>query len=328
MSTPSNDEPKVVIRAAGATPHGVRTSAGTAPAPASAAQAAARFGLPATSAAKPATGTKPAARKAKGKARKPAAARQPLSQRIRARMQGLRFRLLPVTIFVAVLMLGVRVGDLWHLVTRDARLPDFPATLAQGPQGPQNPPAGPAAKPKDAPPPKDVPPKEAGNKAPPPPPAQGGASAKSAAPVTAAVPEPLGPISNEELLQHFAERRAEIERRTKELEQREALLAAAEKRIDQKVAEMEKTRSDIQKMMRQGDEKQAAQLESLVKIYETMKPKEAARIFEEMEMTVLLDVIQRMKETKTAPILAAMDPAKATAVTTALIERKGVPSGK
>ncbi|AWK86809.1 MotE family protein [Azospirillum thermophilum] len=321
MSTPSNDEPKVVIRAAGATPHGVRTSAGAAPAQASAAQAAARFGLPATAAAKPAAGAKPAARKAKGKQRKPAAARQPLTQRLRARMQGMRFRLLPVTIFVAVLMLGIRVGDLWHLVTRDARLPDFPVTLAQGPQGTQNPPAGPTAKPKDAPPPK-----EAGNK--PPPPAQGGASANPAAPVTAAVPEPLGPISNEELLQHFAERRAEIERRTKELEQREALLAAAEKRIDQKVAEMEKTRADIQKMMRQGDEKQAAQLESLVKIYETMKPKEAARIFEEMEMTVLLDVIQRMKETKTAPILAAMDPAKATAVTTALIERRGVPSGK
>ena len=140
--------------------------------------------------------------------------------------------------------------------------------------------------------------------------------------VGAAPLAPLGPINDQELLQHFAERRAEIEKRTKEMEQREALLAAAEKRIDQNVAEMEKVRADIQKLMNQGDEKQSTQLESLVKIYETMKPKEAARIFEELDMPVLLGVIQRMKEQKTAPILAAMDPVKAKEVTSALVERR------
>ncbi|WP_431308524.1 MotE family protein, partial [Azospirillum oryzae] len=154
------------------------------------------------------------------------------------------------------------------------------------------------------------------------PPAPGGASGPANAPAANAPLAPLGPIDNQELLQHFAERRAEIERRTKEMEQREALLAAAEKRIEQKVAEMEKTKSDIQKLMAQGDEKQSAQLESLVKIYETMKPKEAARIFEELDMPVLLGVIQKMKEQKTAPILAAMDPVKAKEVTSALVERR------
>ncbi|PWC86720.1 hypothetical protein TSH100_11960 [Azospirillum sp. TSH100] len=216
------------------------------------------------------------------------------------------------------MMLGVRVGDLWRLATHDARLPDFPVSLAQGPQSstPATPPIQmaqgqvPAATSKPA-----------GKDAPP---APGGASGPANAPVAAANAPlaPLGPIDNQELLQHFAERRAEIERRTKEMEQREALLAAAEKRIDQKVAEMEKTKSDIQKLMAQGDEKQSAQLESLVKIYETMKPKEAARIFEELDMPVLLGVIQKMKEQKTAPILAAMDPVKAKEVTSALVERR------
>ncbi|WP_114857536.1 MotE family protein [Azospirillum brasilense] len=295
-------EPKVVIRPAGATPTGVRTSQSVAGLPA--AQGAAQAAVQAAAKAKP-----KAKVKAKAK-RKPAVPRRPLSERMRQTMKAWRFRILPLTIFVAVLMLGVRVGDLWRITTRDARLPEFPATLAQGQS------AVPAA-----------PMQLAANGAKPSPePAQGGSS--NGAPPNPTPPDnaALGPVKNEELLQHFAERRAEIERRTKELEQREALLTAAEKRIDQKVQEMEKVRTDIQKLMRQGDEKQTAQLESLVKIYETMKPKEAARIFEELDMPVLLGVVEKMKETKTAPILAAMDPLKAKELTSALIERRGVPA--
>ncbi|MFP5512623.1 MAG: MotE family protein [Alphaproteobacteria bacterium] len=306
----ASQEQKVVIRPAGAAPTGVRTSSTLA--------AAQQAQLPAV---RPAAGKVPAKKgKAKGKPRKPATPRVPLTERLRARMRGARFRLLPLTIFVAVLMLGVRVGDLWRLATHDARLPDFPVSLAQGPQSstPATPPGqAPAAttKPAASQPGKETPPAPGGSSGP--------ANAPTAnAPAANAPPAPLGPINNQELLQHFADRRAEIERRTKEMEQREALLAAAEKRIDQKVAEMEKTRADIQKLMSQGDEKQSAQLESLVKIYETMKPKEAARIFEELDMPVLLGVIQKMKEQKTAPILAAMDPVKAKEVTSALVERR------
>ncbi len=300
---------KVVIRPAGAVPTGVRPGPSVTAAQGNTSQGAAMAAKPAV---KPAAKGKPKA-KSKAKARKPAVPRRPLSERLRERMRGLRFRLLPLTIFVAVLMLGVRVGDLWRVATREARLPDFPATLAQG-QGTAAPPLQLAANtPKTNPPPAA--------------PSPGGSSG---GPAPSAAPPPdnaaLGPVKNEELLQHFAERRAEIEKRTKEIEQREALLNAAEKRIDQKVQEMEKVRGDIQKLMRQGDEKQAAQLESLVKIYETMKPKEAARIFEELDMSVLLGVIERMKETKTAPILAAMDPVKAKEVTSALVERRGLPS--
>lgn len=316
-------EEKVVIRPAGAAPAGVRVSPTLANPPVQTAAA------PQQAAARPAAKAAANAKAKAGKPRKPVSTRPPLMARLRAGMKDFRFRLLPLTIFVAVLMLGLRVGDVWRVATRDAALPDFPVSLAQGPQtqAPAKPANPTAASPTAANPTKDTAPKAA------PLPAQGGmnvasAAAPNAAPAAApgagatAPLAPLGPIDNQELLQHFADRRAEIERRTKEMEQREALLAAAEKRIDQKVAEMEKVRADIQKLMNQGDEKQSAQLESLVKIYETMKPKEAARIFEELDMPVLLGVIQKMKEQKTAPILAAMDPTKAKEVTAALIERR------
>jgi flagellar motility protein MotE (MotC chaperone) len=60
----------------------------------------------------------------------------------------------------------------------------------------------------------------------------------------------------------------------------------------------------------------------LVKTYETMKPKDAARIFDTLEMEVLIEVAQRMKEAKLAPVLAAMDPAKAQSVTVELAARR------
>ena len=77
-------------------------------------------------------------------------------------------------------------------------------------------------------------------------------------------------------------------------------------------------------MARHG-EKEEQQLNSLVTIYENMKPKDAARIFGELDMVVLLDVIERMKERKVAPILAAMNPKRAKAITIELAQRRDFP---
>ena len=56
----------------------------------------------------------------------------------------------------------------------------------------------------------------------------------------------------------------------------------------------------------------------LVKISESMKPDEAARILEKMDGQVLLEVVTRMGERRLAPILAQMDPLKAQAITVAM----------
>ena len=71
---------------------------------------------------------------------------------------------------------------------------------------------------------------------------------------------------------------------------------------------METLRKQLQSMVNQVSEAQAAQLENLVKIYETMKPEEAARIFETLDMPVLLGVVQRMKPARTAPIWRKWPP--------------------
>jgi flagellar motility protein MotE (MotC chaperone) len=57
-----------------------------------------------------------------------------------------------------------------------------------------------------------------------------------------------------------------------------------------------------------------------------MKPKEAAEIFNKLEMDVLLGVAQRMKEGKVAPILASMQPDKARMLTQILAVQGQAPS--
>ena len=57
---------------------------------------------------------------------------------------------------------------------------------------------------------------------------------------------------------------------------------------------MKKIREDIKSLLGTVDEKEKSRLRNLVKIYESMKPKDAARIFNELDMTVLMGVVAKM----------------------------------
>ena len=74
-------------------------------------------------------------------------------------------------------------------------------------------------------------------------------------------------------------------------------------------------------MVERHDAAEEAKLTSLVKIYETMKPKAAAEIFDRLEMSVLIRVVERMREAKSADVLARMDPVRARQVTAELARR-------
>jgi flagellar motility protein MotE (MotC chaperone) len=131
-----------------------------------------------------------------------------------------------------------------------------------------------------------------------------------------------------DVLQTLAKRRAELDRRAGEVDQREALLQATEQRINEKIAKLQEMQQSIATSFKKEDQLDDAKLKSLVKVYETMKPKEAARIFEQLDLPVLLDVMERMKERGTAAILAAMDPVKAKAVTLGMAGRHPTPQMK
>lgn len=216
----------------------------------------------------------------------------------------LRLRVLPVAIVAAVGLLGVKLGNLWLAI--DAA----PVATALAQQAAEKAPPAAAAAPAPTTP-----------AAKPPTP--------TAKPPLAATPggdnavDPLTMTPAEvELLQKLAGRRAELDRRAAELSQREVLMQATEKRIDEKIAKLQALEKDIGGIVDKQAAEDDARLKSLVKIYETMKPRDAARIFEQLDLPVLLGVVEHMKERSAAPILAAMDPSKARTVTLALAERK------
>lgn len=125
-----------------------------------------------------------------------------------------------------------------------------------------------------------------------------------------------------ELFEDLKERRKEIESQKRELAVREALLKTAEQEIDQKYQELVSLREEIQELLVQQTDEEKRRIASLVKIYEGMKPKDAARIFNTLDLDILLDVVSKMSERKSAPILAAMTAERARSLTIMLAEQK------
>jgi len=128
-----------------------------------------------------------------------------------------------------------------------------------------------------------------------------------------------------ELFEDLKKRRSQLDEQGRDLMVREALLKAARQEIDQKYDELLALRSEIETLLKQQSDEEKARIQSLVKIYEGMKPKDAARIFNTLDMDVLLNVVGRMSERKSAPIIASMDPARARNLTIMLMEQKALP---
>lgn len=129
-----------------------------------------------------------------------------------------------------------------------------------------------------------------------------------------------------ELFSDLAKRRKDIEAKERELSMREALLKAGQAEIEQKYQELTTIKTDIEALLKKQTEEEDKRIASLVKIYEGMKAKDAARIFDTLDMDVLLQVITKMSERKSAPILAAMNAEKARNVTIMLAEQNKLPT--
>jgi flagellar motility protein MotE (MotC chaperone) len=131
------------------------------------------------------------------------------------------------------------------------------------------------------------------------------------------------------ILERLQERREELDKRGRELDIRESLIAAAEKRMDGKLAEMKETEQRISAVTQQKDSAQAAQFKGLVTMYENMKPRDAAKIFDRMEPNVLIDIASKIDPRHMADIMAQMTPDTAQRLTVELASKAedGNPGG-
>ena len=128
-----------------------------------------------------------------------------------------------------------------------------------------------------------------------------------------------------ELAGRLGERRADLDAREKELDMRLALVEAAEKRIEERTAVLKSLEAQINALVEEKKSDEKEQFVGIVAMYETMKPKEAATIFNALDNEVLLRVARAMNPRKMAPILAKMDPMKAKSLTAGLARQEAEP---
>ena len=145
------------------------------------------------------------------------------------------------------------------------------------------------------------------------------ATPSPAPPPAVAAPPPIAD-SERAILLDLRQRRKELDERDATLATRESVLVAAEQKLTARAEELGALQKKLQDIDGARQQHEDTAWQGLVKVYEAMKPRDAAVIFNDLQMPVLLPVIDRMKESKAAPVLAAMNPDKARDVTAGLAQ--------
>ncbi|MBV9078513.1 MAG: hypothetical protein JO048_13635 [Methylobacteriaceae bacterium] len=141
---------------------------------------------------------------------------------------------------------------------------------------------------------------------------------------TGAAPAASGPTGAERaIIERLGERREELQQRAREMETRQKIIEDQERRLEEKIGTLKANEDKRDQAATRKAEAEAAGLKSVVLMYETMKPKEAARVFDRLPQDVLVQVATQMNPRKMAEVLAAMSPDGAQKLTVALAKRAG-----
>jgi flagellar motility protein MotE (MotC chaperone) len=161
----------------------------------------------------------------------------------------------------------------------------------------------------------DAPPLKVSSKPPAPPTLEAGDTS------VAIVPGRVASAGERALLESLKGRRQELDKRSREIDMRENLLKATEKRVEAKVAELKTMEAKVKALMGARDKQEEERFKSLVTMYENMKAKDAARIFDRLDLGILIDVSTAINPRKMSDILAQMTPEVAERLTVELADR-------
>src|SRR5882757_10145840 len=129
--------------------------------------------------------------------------------------------------------------------------------------------------------------------------------------------------SERAILERLQSRRQELEARAREIDIRESLLKAAEQRIESRVEELKAVESRISAVTEQKNEADAARFKGIITMYEGMKPKDAAKVFDRLEMSTLFEIASQIAPRKMSDILGLMAPEAAERLTIEMARRAG-----
>lgn len=131
------------------------------------------------------------------------------------------------------------------------------------------------------------------------------------------------PVSPAEraILESLQKRRAELDQRSRELDMRDDLLKAAEKRVAGRIDELKEIEARVNAELQQKDDAEKTRFKNVVSMYEAMKAKDAAKIFDGLDMRVLLEVAKAINPRTMSEIMAQMQPENAQRLTVELAAR-------
>lgn len=107
------------------------------------------------------------------------------------------------------------------------------------------------------------------------------------------------------------DRKLELDRREAELAKLEEELQKQRVGIEEKIKQLEKTRSEISATLKDRVEQDQEKVAKLVDVYSSMKPQSASKVIESLNEDLAVTILDRMKKKNAAEILNTMAAAKA-----------------
>tara|TARA_R110000868_G_scaffold219607_1_gene470700 strand:- start:6102 stop:6854 length:753 start_codon:yes stop_codon:yes gene_type:complete len=132
-------------------------------------------------------------------------------------------------------------------------------------------------------------------------------------------------VDEERVIYRLGERSAELDRRERELETREALMVAMEQRVDTKIGELNELRAQIETLAGGLSEREDADMNVIVAWYSAMDEGDAATRIASLDPETQLQIASRMSERKFGAVLAAMDTPAAARLTESMAARSNLP---
>ena len=148
-------------------------------------------------------------------------------------------------------------------------------------------------------------------------------AADSGVPAAPETAKPAFSPGERAVLESLSQRRQELETRAREMDVRESLLKAAEKRIEVRLGELKELETRLTGIANKKDEAEAARFKSLVSMYENMKAKDAAKVFDRLNMRVLIELVNAINPRRMSDILGQMSPEVVERLTLEIANRSG-----
>lgn len=155
------------------------------------------------------------------------------------------------------------------------------------------------------------------------------AQTPAAAPVAEVAAEtPASCPTSDELFLAISRERDLIDDQRAALERERAELELLREAVRQETGRLAVLREEIGGILDGITRTEEAEVQRLVTVYEAMKPEEAARLLDGLDMSVTMTIVANMSEKRAAPILARMSPLRAQAISRILVEMTKLPEDR